>query len=107
MTGVLVVQDGDSARAPLQRIVLPHVPVGHELHAVGVHVYRQQDHIIQDPQRLRVRPAHHPVHHLHELLGTENLRSVEATVDPDHGLALLGQRPGLLLRDPLRLRQAS
>ena len=60
---------------------------------------------LQDPQRLLVGLAGELVDRLGELLGAEYLGGVEAAVDPDHRLAFAGQRPGLIVGEPLGQRQ--
>ena len=73
---ILLVQDRQPPRAAPQRVGLAHVPVGDQLHAVRINLNRQQDHLVEDAQGLRVGAADHTVNELHELLRTEDFRGV-------------------------------
>ena len=66
--------------------------------AVGVGVDEQDDHVIEDAQRLGVVGREELVDRLHEHLGAQHLAGVQATVDPDDGLARASQLSGVLLR---------
>ena len=101
MPDVLLVESGDSPAPALGGLRHPHVPVRYQLHAVGVGVHRQQDDVIQEPQRFPIVAAEHLVDGFHQLVGTEDLRGVQSAVDPDDGLALLGQGAGVVIRQPL------
>ena len=90
---------GSRRGAALQRIGVPHVPVGDEIVAVGIRVDEEDDALVQETHRLVVGPADHLVDHLGELLRAEHLGRVESAVDPDDRLALP--------RQPARLRRPS
>ncbi len=102
---VLLVQPRQVAGAALLRIRVPHVPVGDQLHAVGVGVRGQDDHIPEDAHRLLVGLAGELVDGLDQLLGAEHLGGVQAAVDPDHGLAFLRERTRLVVGQALGVGQ--
>ena len=103
VAGVLVVQHRDALGGALERVVVAHVPVGHEGVAVRVGVRGEEDDVVEEAHRLGVVAADHLPHQFHELLDAEDLVRMEAAVDPDDGLALGGQRAGLFLADALGL----
>ena len=55
--------------------------------------------------RLLVVAAHHLVDRLDQLLRAEHLGRVQAAVDPDDGLAFLGERARLVVGQPLGMRE--
>ena len=105
MPGVLLVEDRDAAAGALERVVVAHVPVGDQGVPVGVGVDRQEDDLVQDAHRLGVVAADHLPGEFHELLDGQNLGRVQPPVDPHHGLALGGERAGVLLGETLGPRQ--
>ncbi len=82
-----------------------HVPVRHELHAVGVDQRAQNDGVVQDPQRFRIGLRVQPVDRLDHLLRTEHLGRVQAAVDPHHDLRVPRQRPCLVVSQAIGERQ--
>ena len=86
---------------PLKGVLLPHVPIRHQIVAVGVGMDEEDDDVIQESEGLLVIHTHHLIDGFHELLCTEHLRGVESPIDPHHRFPLPGQGPGLPLRDPL------
>ena len=68
---------------------------------------REDDHVVEDPQRLGVRVIVESVDHLRELLGAEKFRGVQPPVDPDDGLPLVRESAGLGLVQPVDLGEAS
>lgn len=99
---VFVVEERN-VHVPLQRVRVLHVPVGHQLHAVGIGVHGEDDVILEDAHRLFVVAADQLVGRLDQLVGAKDLGGVKAAVEPHDGLALLGQRAGLGLGEPLAL----
>ena len=82
------------------------VPVRHEIHPVRVDRHEQQDHVVQDPHRLRVGPAGRLVGDLEEVLRGDALGDMsESAVDPDHRLALCRQLLRLFVGQPLGVRE--
>ncbi len=98
---VVVVEHRQAAAAVL------HVVVGCEVHAVRIGEHRQHDDVTQNPRRLVVGARDELVDRLDELLGAEHLGGVQAAIDPDHGLALAGERAGLVVGEPAGARQAA
>ena len=76
-----------------------------ELHAVRVRVHREDDHVVQEAQRLRVGAADHLVDRLDQLLRAEHLGGVQPAVDPDHGLAFARERARLIVGQAFGLRE--
>ena len=65
----------------------------------------QDDHVVEDAERLRVVGGDELVERLDQRLGAEHFAGVQAAVDPDDGLALGGQLAGLGLVDALGQRE--
>ena len=107
VTGVLLVQHRDRGARALERIVGAHVPIGDQVVTVRVRMRREDDHVVEDPQRLGVRVIVESVDHLRELLGAEKFRGVQPPVDPDDGLPLVRESAGLGLVQPVDLGEAS
>ena len=84
---------------------LAHVPVGDQLHAVGVGVHGQDDHVVEDAQRLGVVARDHLVDELHQLVRAQHLGGVQAAVDPDHSFAFVRQRVRLLVGEAFGVRE--
>jgi hypothetical protein len=103
---VLLIQPRDVARVPLLLVGLLHVPVRHQLHAVGVRVHGQDDEVVEESQCLLVVAAHQLVHGLRELVRAQHLGRVQASVDPHHRLALLRERARLRFGEALGPGQA-
>jgi hypothetical protein len=68
VTDVLLVEPRN-VHVPLQRILLLHVPVRDELHAVRIHVHGENDVVVQYATRLVVVAAQQLIHGLHQLRG--------------------------------------
>ena len=91
---VFLVEPGDVVDRAPQRVGLPHVPAGDELHAVGVGVDGEQDHVVQDPARLGIVASRHLVDELHELVLVRHVRvqgcraSLQAIGHATHAQAL-------------------
>ena len=98
---------GRPASRPPQRIGLAQVPVGDEVVAVRVGVDQQDDHVVEDAARLVVVAADQAVDGLDQLLRAEHLVGVQPAVDPDHRLALGGERLGLGVGEALGQGQAA
>ena len=79
---------------------MAHVPVRQKVMPVGVGMGSENDHLIQDPHRFCVGLGIDPVHELHELLRAQQLRSVQAPIDPHHRLAFRSEGAGLRVRHP-------
>ena len=47
---------------------MAHVPIGDQIVAVGVGVHEQDDHVVEDAERLGVRTAHELIDGFGELL---------------------------------------
>ena len=68
---------------------------------------REHDHVIEDPERLRIGLADHPKDELSELLGPQDFGSVEAPVDPNHRFPFRSERSGLFLVQTVRQSEPS
>ena len=106
MANVVLIEDGDPPRAALLRDRIAHVPVGDQVEPVRIDAGSEDDHVVQKAQRLGVGPRVHLIDELHQLLGPEDFGGVEAPVDPDDRLTLLGELAGFALRDIGSQRQA-
>ena len=84
-------------RTPV-RLAFAHVPVGDELHAVGIHEAVEYDNVIQKSGGFRIRAAHELIDALDELLRPQNFRRMDSTIDPDHGFTFSGESAGLIVR---------
>ena len=74
---VFLVQARDAGPlAALLRRRVPHVPARHQFHSVRVRVHGKDDRVVEDPHRLRIRPAGQLIHGLHQLMRAENLGRV-------------------------------
>ncbi len=102
---VLLPEARDAFHRALGRVGLAHVPVGDELHAVGVGEGAEDDVVVQEAHGLGIGLGVELVDGLDELLGSDGLGCVEAAVDPDDGFALLGQRFGLIVGEALGQRE--
>ena len=102
---VLLVEPRQLAGAAILLVRLAHVPVGDQLHAIGIGVRREDDDVLQDALRLFVVLADELVDGFDQLLRAQHFAGVQAAVDPDHGLAFLGQRLGLVVGQALGLRE--
>ncbi len=94
---VLLPEAGDAVEQALGGVGVAHVPVGDELHAVGVGEGAEGDVVVEEAHRLRVGFGVELVDGLDELLGADGFRGVEAAVDPDDCLALFGEGLGLIV----------
>ena len=101
---VLVVQQRD-VHVARERVVVLHVPVRDELHAVGIRVHGEDDVILEDALRLVVVAREELVGRLDQLVRAEDFRRVQTAVEPNDRLAFLRQRVGLLVRQVFALRQ--
>ena len=90
---------------PLLLVRLAHVPVRHQLHAVGIDQRAEDDDVVQDPQRLRIGLRVQPVDRLDQLLRAEHFGRVQAAVDPDDGLAVARELTRLLVGQTLGERE--
>ena len=88
-------------------ILVAHVPVGDELHAIGVGVDGEDDHVAQEAHRLFVGPADELIDGLHQLLRAEHFGGVQAAVDPHHRLAVARELPRLVVGEALGQREAA
>lgn len=88
---VLLVKPGDASSRPRFGRRLPHVPVGHEVMAVGVGVDEEDDAVIKNAPGLRVVTLDEHVGHFGEGLRTKGPRWHGAPIDPDDRFALLCQ----------------
>ena len=104
---VLLIEPRQARGAALQRIRIPHVPIGDEVVAVRVGVDEEDDALVEEPQRLGVRPADHLVDHLGELLRAERFGRVQSSVDPDDRFPFSRERPRLVFADAVGKRQAA
>ena len=74
-----------------------HVPVGDQLHAVGIDGREQEDIVVEDAQRLRIAAAEEVVGLGEEGLGGDDFVGVQAAIDPDDGLAFGGEGVRLIV----------
>ena len=107
MADVLLVEPRQVAGLALARILVTHVPVGDQLHAVGIDVRGEDDHVAEEAQRLRIVLADQLIDRLGQLLRAEHFGGVQAAVDPHHGLAVAGQRARLVVGEALGQREAA
>ncbi len=70
-------------------------------------MHKQNDHVVQYPQRFLVIAADHLVDHLAQLLRAERFGGVQAAVNPDHGLAFLREGARLFIGQVFGQRQAT
>ena len=105
---VLLIEPRQAAGAALLlRSGVAHVPVGHQLHAVGIGVHGEDDHVAQEAHRLFVGLADELIDGLDQLLRAEHFGGVQAAVDPDHGLAFARERARLVVGEALGQREAA
>ena len=90
-----------------QAVRFPHVPIGHELHAVGIRVRHENDAVVQDALRLGVGPARELPERLDELLRAQHFGGVQSAVDPDDDLAFARQARAVAESTPSRLRESA
>ena len=64
----------------------------------GLAVDEKDDDVVEDAERLGVVGGEKLVQRFHEHLGAERFAGMQAAVDPDDGLALLGELGRLLPR---------
>ena len=102
---VLLVEARNTAGAPAQRVGLAHVPVRHQLHAVGVGVRHEDDRVTQEALRFVVGAAHDLPRGLDQLLCAEHFGGVQAAIDPDDGLAFVRQAARFGLGDAFGTRE--
>ena len=86
VTGVLVVEPRQPRSRPLERVCLPHVPVGHQLLSIRIRGHQQDDVVAEESERLRIAFAHELVHHLNQLLRAQHFAGVKTSVYPHDGL---------------------
>ena len=86
-------------------IRIAHVPVGDQLHAVGIGVDGQDDHVAQEAHRLFVGAADELIDRFHQLLRAEHFGGVQAAVDPHHRLAVASELPRLFVGEALGERE--
>ena len=77
------------------------VPVGDEVHAVGVIEDGEQDVVLEKAHRLGIGLGVHFIDGLKICCEPDGLGGVQASVDPDDGLAFGGERMGLLVGEHL------
>ena len=68
-------------------------------------MHREDDEVVQKPQRLRIIPAHELVDGFDQLVRSEHLGGVQPAVEPHHGLALLRERARLVVGQPIDCRE--
>ena len=102
---VLLVEARNALELTLQRIVVAHVPVRHQFHAVRIVVGEQDYDIVQRPQGLGVVHGQQAVEDLDLALAGHRFGGVQARIDPHHGLALGRQGGGVGLVQTLGLGQ--
>ena len=88
--------------------LLAHVPVGDQLHAVGIGVDGEDDDVAQEAHRLFVGAADELIDRFRQLLRAEHFGGVQAAVDPHDRLAVARELTRLFVgqalgqREPLR-----
>ena len=95
MPDVFVVEARKAIHGSLERVGFAHVPVGHQLLAVGVGVDAEDDVVVQNAHGFRVSAAHQLIDRLHQLLGPNSFGCVQTTVNPDDSLAVVRKLFGL------------
>ncbi len=103
---VFLIEARQSRQRPVLRILVAHVPVGDQVHAVGIGVNKENDDVIENAQRLLIVEVQELVNHLVEHLGAQRFGRVQPAVYPHDRLALGGKLACLGVADPLRLGQA-
>ena len=106
MSGVLLVEAGQAVGGALLGVAGPHVPVGDQLHAIGIDGRQQQDVVVQDTQRLGVAAAQQVVGLGEQRLRGNHFGGVQAAIDPHDRFALRGQRPRLVVGEAFGARQS-
>ena len=98
---------GTPSSDALGGVGVAHVPVGDELHAVGIGEGAEDDVVVEEAQGLGIGLGVELVDGLDELLGADGLGGVKAAVDPDDGFAFFGERLGLVVGETLGAGRAS
>ena len=89
----------------LRRILLAHIPVGHEFLPVRIGQHAKLDGVVQQPHRLRIGLAHHFIDLLHLLLRSHRFGRMQSAVYPHNRLAFARQRMRLFIGEVFRVRQ--
>ena len=95
---VFVVKPGNAIGRTAGRLSLAHVPIRDKFHAVRIDEAVENDNVIQQSRRFRIRAARQLIDALDQLLRPENLGRMDSAVDPHHRFALSGESPRLILR---------
>ena len=106
VAGVLLVQSWDTQCRSLQSVGVAHVPVGHQLLAVGVGGDEQYDVIPQEAKGLRIGATYELVRRFNQLLRAEHLGGMQPAIDPYDRLAFSRERAGLRVAEIVCSRQA-
>jgi hypothetical protein len=78
-----------------------HVPIAHDVEAVGIHRgHQQQDGVVAHATRFVVLRGDQPPAKLRRVLRARHFGGVQTAVDPHDGLAFFRQRPRLWLVHP-------
>ncbi len=102
---IFVIKPWDGCKFPFLRVLVPHIPVADQFHAIGIVVAQQDDAVVQHAQGFGVVLGEHAVQHLDLALRGDGFGGMQAGIDPHDGLALRRQRPRLRFVHPARPRQ--
>ena len=102
---ILLIQHRD-VFIPLGLFRRKHVPIGHDLHAIGIHMNQQDDDLIQNSKRLRIVFGSQFIERLDQLLCSNHFIGMQTTINPYDGLSLTGECLSLGFRN-LRSTQFS
>ena len=103
---VFLIEARQSRERSVLRILVAHIPVGDQVHAVGIGVNKENDDVVENAQRLLIVGIQELVNHLVEHLGAQRFGSVQPAVNPHHRLALGGELARLGACDSLGLGEA-
>ena len=103
---VFVIEAGQADEGTFLRIFLAHIPVGHELDAVGIGERGEQDDVVKKTPGFLIVAAQILIDRFRQLLGADALAGVQPAVDPEHGFAFLGEGLGFVIRQIAGQREA-
>ena len=83
-----------------------HIPVRHQLHAIGIHEAVENNDVIQETHCLGIGAVHELINIFDKLLRAEHFRGVQPAIDPHDGFSFSSQRSALVFVQTLGRRQA-
>ena len=104
---VFVVEARNICDRTLCGVGCSHIPVRHQLHAIGIHEAVENNDIIQETHCLGIGAVHELINIFDKLLRAEHFRGVQSAIDPHDGFSFSSQRSGLVFVQTLCRRKAS